>query len=87
MSKTEFGNKPAGDSSLRSEFREMKGNTMSNVVKDEDFMEQNHERGPGWFLKITYGVVIAFCIYYGYTYWNWQSSYDEQQTEIQTRLR
>lgn len=60
---------------------------MSHVIKDEDFMEQNHERGPGWFLKIAYVVIAAFCIYYAFTYWNWQSSYEEQQAEIQTRLR
>lgn len=60
---------------------------MSDIIKDEDFMEQNHERGPGWFLKITYLVVAAFCVYYAFTYWDWKSNYDEQQAEIQTRLK
>jgi hypothetical protein len=60
---------------------------MSELTKDEDFMEQDHARGPGWFLLIAYAVITAFCIYYAVTYWDWQSSYQEQQTEIQTQLQ
>jgi hypothetical protein len=54
---------------------------------DVDLIEQNHERGPGWFLKITYVVVSAFCIYYYFTYRDWQSSYQEQQTQIQAQIQ
>lgn len=60
---------------------------MNDIVKDEDFMEQNHERGPGWFLKIAYIVITAFCIYYAFTYWDWQSNYQLQQTQIQSQLQ
>jgi hypothetical protein len=60
---------------------------MSEILRDEDFMEQNHERGPGWFLKIAYVVIIAFCVYYALTYWNWQSNYQEQQTRIQSQIQ
>ena len=60
---------------------------MSEMIKDEDFMEQNHERGPGWFLLIAYVVITAFCVYYAVTYWDWKSSYEEQQMEIQSKLQ
>jgi hypothetical protein len=59
---------------------------MTDITKDEDFMEQNNERGPGWFLKIAYIVIAAFCIYYAFTYWDWKSSYEEQQAEIRAQL-
>jgi hypothetical protein len=54
---------------------------------ENEVIEQNHERGPGLFLKISYVVITVFCIYYAYAYWNWQSSYDRQQTEISVRLQ
>jgi hypothetical protein len=60
---------------------------MSQLVKDEDIMEQDNSRGPGWFLLIAYAVISAFCIYYAVTYWDWKSSYDEQQSEIQSQLQ
>ena len=53
----------------------------------DEYIEQNHEQGPGWFLKIAYVVIAAFCIYYLFTYWDWRSSYDEQQSQIQTQLQ
>ncbi len=61
---------------------------MKNESKPEvEVMEQNHERGPGLFLKISYVVITLFCIYYAYAYWNWQSSYERQQTGISQRLQ
>ncbi len=56
------------------------------ILNDDDFMEQNHERGPGWFLKIAYVVIALFCLYYLFTYWNWQSNYDEQQASIRATI-
>lgn len=58
-----------------------------HTIHDEDFMEQNHERGPGWFLKIAYVVITLFCVYYLFTYWDWKSNYEEQQAQIQMRLQ
>jgi hypothetical protein len=60
--------------------------TMESKTENE-VIEQNHERGPGLFLKISYVVITLFCLYYAYAYWNWQSSYDLQQTEISHRLQ
>jgi len=54
---------------------------------DDGAIEQRHDTGPGWFLKIAYIVIAAFCVYYAYTYWDWQSSYQEQQTQIQSQLQ
>lgn len=53
---------------------------------DDELIPQDHERGPGWFLKISYGVIVAFCVYYLFTYWDWKSSYDLQQEEIQKKI-
>jgi hypothetical protein len=55
-------------------------------IVDEDLIEQNHERGPGWFLKITYIVVPLFMLYYLLTYWNWKSNYQIQQDQIQEQI-
>ena len=52
----------------------------------DDAIVQDHERGPGWFLKISYLVITIFCVYYLYTYWNWQSDYDKQQAQIQQEI-
>ena len=59
----------------------------TDIYNDDGAIQQNNETGPGWFLKITYVVVTAVCIYYLFTYWNWQSNYQEQQTQIQTKLQ
>lgn len=56
------------------------------TVYDEVVMAQDHERGPGWFLKVSYVVITLFCIYYLYTYWDWKSEYDVQQEKIQMQL-
>ena len=54
---------------------------------DDEIIKQDNERGPGWFLKIAYGVITVVCVYYLFTYWNWKSSYEEQQDQIQTQLK
>jgi hypothetical protein len=56
------------------------------ALNDPELIEQNHERGPGWFLKIAYVVITVVCVYYLFAYWNWQSNYDEQQAKIKTQL-
>lgn len=51
------------------------------VDVEEVLIDQNHERGPGWFLLATYVVVTAFCLFYLFTHWNWKSDYEEQQEQ------
>ncbi len=53
---------------------------------DEEIIPQNHERGPGWFLILSYVVITIFCVYYLTTQWDWQSNYDKQQTQIHQEL-
>jgi hypothetical protein len=53
---------------------------------DNEIIPQDEHKGPGWFLRITYIAVTAFCLYYLFTYWNWKSSYDEQQAEINKKI-
>ncbi len=59
----------------------------TDIYHDDGEIKQNHDTGPGWFLKIAYVVIAATCIYYLFTYWDWQSNYQEQQTQIQTKLQ
>lgn len=56
------------------------------TVYDEAVIEQDHKRGPGWFLKLSYIVITLFCIYYLFAYWGWKSDYDLQQEKIQMEL-
>ena len=56
------------------------------TVPEDELILQNNERGPGWFLKISYVVIALFCVYYLYTYWNWKSNYDDQQEKIRIEL-
>jgi hypothetical protein len=53
----------------------------------DEVIQQNETRGPGWFLKIAYVVITAVCVYYLFAYWNWKSSYDVQQEQIQKQLQ
>ncbi len=59
----------------------------NDTYTDDGEITQNNERGPGWFLKIAYVVIAAFCIYYLYDNWSWKSNYDKQQEEIQAKLQ
>jgi hypothetical protein len=58
-----------------------------NTMVDDDLIVQNNERGPGWFLKITYIVVPLFMLYYLFTYWNWKSNYQLQQEELNQKIQ
>ncbi len=59
----------------------------ADIYNDDGEIKQNHNTGPGWFLKIAYIVIVLFCVYYGFKYWNWQSNYQNQQTEIQSKIQ
>jgi hypothetical protein len=59
----------------------------TETYNDDGAIQQNHDTGPGWFLKIAYVVIVVACVYYAFAYWNWQSSYQEQQTEIHLKLQ
>ena len=61
---------------------------MSNQIIDypTDPIPHDDNRGPGWFLKISYVVIVSFMLYYLYANWAWKSNYDEQQEKIKTEL-
>ncbi len=52
-----------------------------NAAYDEETIPQDESQGPGWFLKLSYVVIVAFCLYYLFTYWNWKSDYE---TDLET---
>ena len=55
-------------------------------IDAEDLIPQNEERGPGWFLILSYVVIVAYCVYYLVTYWDWKSDYEVQQEKINTEM-
>ena len=48
-------------------------------------IQQDHKKGPGWFLILTYIIIAIFCVYYFITHIDWKSDYDKQQEEIRAR--
>jgi len=54
---------------------------------EEVQIDQDHQKGPGMFLKIAYVCIAAFMIYYCFANWDWKSDYQEfmetEQTEIE----
>jgi hypothetical protein len=60
-------------------------NTTTDV--NDEIILQDEKRGPGWFLKLAYVVITAVCIYYLFTYWDWKSSYELQQEELQKQMQ
>ena len=60
--------------------------SQQTVEYNDDPIPQNHERGPGWFLKIAYVVIALCCVYYLFANWNWKSNYQEQQEKIKSEL-
>jgi len=53
---------------------------------EEILIEQNHTRGPGWFLKISYVCIVAFMIYYCFAHWNWKSDYQKHMETEQVEV-
>ena len=49
----------------------------THAAYDEETIPQNDVQGPGWFLKLSYVVIVIFCFYYLFTYWNWKSDYEQ----------
>jgi hypothetical protein len=49
-------------------------------------IQQDHKKGPGWFLILTYIVVAVFCVYYFVAHKDWKSNYDKQQEELKTKI-
>ena len=58
----------------------------NNEHSIDEVIPQNHTRGPGWFLILSYIFIAIFCIYYFFTYIDWQSDYDKQQMEIKEQI-
>lgn len=53
---------------------------------EEYGIEQNEEVGPGWFLKISYVVIIAFMFVYWYAYKDYKSTYDQEIEKKQQKV-
>lgn len=49
-------------------------------------IEQDHEKGPGWFLILSYIIITLASILYFVFNKDWKSSYDLQQEEIQKKI-
>jgi hypothetical protein len=61
---------------------------MGEIIMAEQELEypeiqQDHKRGPGWFLTLSYIIIAIFCVYYFFAYKDWKSSYVKQQEAIQ----
>ncbi len=54
---------------------------------EEVQIDQDHKRGPGWFLIVSYVVISAFCLYYLFTHWEWKSDYELQQQKVQSEVQ
>jgi hypothetical protein len=53
---------------------------------DNDMIQQDNEKGPGWFLKLAYLGVSIFMVYYFFTYKDWKSDYQENLDEINKKI-
>jgi len=49
-------------------------------------IKQDHKKGPGWFLILSYIVIVIFCFYYLFAYIDWKSDYDKQLESIQGEI-
>jgi len=54
---------------------------------EEPIIEQDHKKGPGWFLIISYIVIAVFCVYYMFSQWEWKSDYDLQQEQVNAQIQ
>ncbi|HUN65153.1 MAG TPA: hypothetical protein VMW43_03565 [Bacteroidota bacterium] len=60
---------------------------MSNdLLQDDEIIRQDNERGPGWFLILSYIIISLFCLYYYFEYRDWKSSYQIQQEQIDAKI-
>ena len=52
----------------------------ANVSPDEwVVIPQDENRGPGWFLIVSYVLITLSCLIYLFTHWNWRSDYEMEQ--------
>jgi hypothetical protein len=65
---------------------EQKTDILDDISPDYGRIEQNEERGPGVVLYTTYIVITLFMIIYFFSFKNWKSGYEYQQTHIQSEL-
>jgi len=59
---------------------------MDNNNMEYPEIEQDHKKGPGWFLILSYIIIILSAILYFVFNKDWKSSYDLQQEEIQKKI-
>lgn len=60
---------------------------MSDQATEDYGIKQDHEKGPGLFLKLSYVVIVIFCIYYLFAYFNWKSSYDLEMDRVNQQMQ
>jgi hypothetical protein len=53
---------------------------------EEVIIDQDHKKGPGWFLIISYVVIVIFCFYYLFAEWNWKSDYEVEQNRLKAEI-
>ena len=47
------------------------------LFEEEEIIHQDEKKGPGWFLKITYIIILLFCLYYLFTFWDYKTDTDK----------
>ena len=58
----------------------------NTLYEEEELIQQDEKKGPGWFLTLSYIVISVFCVYYLFTFWDYKSDYDQKQEKIQIEL-
>jgi hypothetical protein len=56
------------------------------LFEEEEIIQQDEKKGPGWFLKISYIIILLICLYYLFTFWDYKTDYDQKQEKIQTEI-
>lgn len=59
---------------------------MSDKELEYTEIQQDHKRGPGWFLILSYVVIVAVCLLYYFRHIDWKSDYDKQQEKIELEI-
>ena len=60
--------------------------TQALFEDENELIEQDEKKGPGWFLMLSYVVITVFMLYYLFTFWNYKSDYELQQEKIQMEI-
>jgi hypothetical protein len=53
---------------------------------EEIQIEQDHQRGPGLFLKIAYICIAIFMVYYFFAHKDWKSDYEKHMETEEAQI-